>query len=695
MKVHQHTVEIERQGIDQNDDGAFSIEFNDKAASILADGLYKDKPLAIVRELCCNARDSMVDAGKGDQPFRVHLPNQLEPWFSVEDDGLGMSQEFAMKTFTRFFSSTKTNSNNTIGQLGLGSKSPFSMVDSYVVETRYDGVLTTWAAYRGETGIPRFAKMSESPTDRPNGVLINLAVPTSRFREFYSSAKNVLSRFNPMPVITGMDTEILPISYSMKTEIYGVRENSSSSVFSAVMGGVAYPIDCNILHISSHQWSNIDLFFDIGDLEVIASREGLQYTDRVKKLILERTEAVEKDCVEYATAEVDSAATLYEAIARYNDLPQFIRVFARNILFTTKGRQYDATQQSINLQPRMKQLCDHIDLETFDLRYTTRVTRRPWSSYHRIKIMPSNTVVILNDLDSKDRSLSKRVQNAYGRNTVLVVTPTTKSGIARFLVAAGRAPISMLVKASTLEKPPSNSQKKTNVFSLTVGNNGYSFLNTDFVPTTLKFSEVKTYVRVSNYRVLDSRGDYIHEEKNLIRQIEKCFPGSTKDLVAVRNGDTRYLSPSAVELFSFVTTEFAKKYATEIQKDIVCTALSSLANRGDGIRALMRDVYKIHEVAAGTGLEELIPEVCEASKKLKSNKSIPSDFSRIFELTKNTMSSTTVVGFDPQVVTDKLEKAYPMLPYISFSGCYQNSTQKNQNIVLDYIKAVDASRMIP
>ena len=69
--------------------GDFKIKASAKAFSILSSGLYANKIRAIIRELSCNAVDSHAAAGKSDTPFDVHLPNTLEPWFSIRDYGPG------------------------------------------------------------------------------------------------------------------------------------------------------------------------------------------------------------------------------------------------------------------------------------------------------------------------------------------------------------------------------------------------------------------------------------------------------------------------------------------------------------------------------------------------------------------------------------------------------------------------------
>lgn len=113
--------------------GQFRIRNSAKAFSILSSGLYANKIRAIIRELSCNAYDSHVAAGKSTEKFLVHLPNTFEPYFSIRDYGTGLSHDQVVNIYTTYFESTKTASNEFIGALGLGSKSPFSYTDNFTV----------------------------------------------------------------------------------------------------------------------------------------------------------------------------------------------------------------------------------------------------------------------------------------------------------------------------------------------------------------------------------------------------------------------------------------------------------------------------------------------------------------------------------------------------------------------------------
>ena len=108
----------------------YSIKASAQAFKILSDGLYRNKIAAPIRELSTNAYDAHVAKGNTDIPFDVHLPSVAEPWFAIRDYGIGMSKHELETTYTTYFDSNKTHSNDFVGCMGLGSKTPFSISDA-------------------------------------------------------------------------------------------------------------------------------------------------------------------------------------------------------------------------------------------------------------------------------------------------------------------------------------------------------------------------------------------------------------------------------------------------------------------------------------------------------------------------------------------------------------------------------------
>src|SRR5271156_6461407 len=140
MKLHTDRNEVERSNVAS--ESSFRIKTTAKAFDILSSGLYTDRVLAVVRELSCNAYDAHV-AANNLEPFEIHVPNSLEPWFHVKDFGTGLSDEDVMNLYSTYFESTKTDSNDFIGALGLGSKSPFSYTKAFEVISRFEHVRRT------------------------------------------------------------------------------------------------------------------------------------------------------------------------------------------------------------------------------------------------------------------------------------------------------------------------------------------------------------------------------------------------------------------------------------------------------------------------------------------------------------------------------------------------------------------------
>lgn len=278
--------------------GEFRIRNSAKAFKILSDGLYSNKHRAIVRELACNAVDSHVAAGIASTPIECHLPTALDPWFSIRDYGVGLNDDQVTNIYTTYFESTKTASNDFIGALGLGSKSPFSYTENFTVTAIKDGVQRIYTAFINELGVPSIAKMAEMETDQGNGVEVKFAVNHKDFSVFASEAMDVFSWFKVHPRMTG---NVLPQrvrKFSRTDVIPGVHivENSRMGAV-AIMGNIAYPItipqetlrqlpDTEDIRVVLN--SPVVMEFAIGELDFQASREALSYIQSTIDAIVAR-----------------------------------------------------------------------------------------------------------------------------------------------------------------------------------------------------------------------------------------------------------------------------------------------------------------------------------------------------------------------------------------------------------------------
>jgi hypothetical protein len=299
--------------------GEFRIRNSAKAFNILSSGLYANKIRAIIRELSCNAVDSHVAAKKADTPFDVHLPSQMEPWFSIRDYGTGLSHEQVTQIYTTYFESTKTESNEFIGALGLGSKSPFSYTDNFTVTAIKDGQRGIYSAFINESGVPSIAKMMSEATDEPAGVEVKFSVNEYwDFSKFRDEARQVYTHFKLRPVVVGDDTfEFRDVHYETKDIIPGVHHTDRSYSSTAVMGNIAYPIDVpneekNLGNLARLLNCGLEMEFGIGELDFQASREGLSYIPQTIESIKRKLEAVNAQLAVHIAEEADKISNLWE-----------------------------------------------------------------------------------------------------------------------------------------------------------------------------------------------------------------------------------------------------------------------------------------------------------------------------------------------------------------------------------------------
>ena len=298
--------------------GEFRIRNSAKAFNILSSGLYANKIRAIIRELSCNAVDSHIAAGKGETPFDIHLPTQLEPWFSIRDYGTGLNHEQVVNIYTTYFESTKTNSNDFIGALGLGSKSPFSYTDNFTVTAVKDGVKGIYSAFINDAGIPSIAKMAEEASDEPAGVEVKFSVNDRwDFDKFYHEARNVYKWFKLKPVVSGPNNFVFElVDYKEKDVIPGVHINNGYRTSTAVMGNIAYPIEVPNLEdlgeVASLLMCGLVMEFAIGELDFQASREGLSYIPETVAAIKRKLEAVNSVLLDNVASEADAIKNLWE-----------------------------------------------------------------------------------------------------------------------------------------------------------------------------------------------------------------------------------------------------------------------------------------------------------------------------------------------------------------------------------------------
>ena len=283
--------------------------------------MYKNKVLAPIREYLANALDAHKDAGKADVPSEVHLPNAFEPWFEVKDFGTGLSHTNMVALMMAYGATSKDGSNDGIGGFGIGGKAGFAYTASFTVQSRFNGTIRTYACVM-DKGEPSANMIGEAPTTEPNGLTIRIPVKEQDISKFEHEFRNVASRFAVKPMVTGVaNFEYEAYEYKLQGKGWAVlNKNNNGRRHVAIMGNIAYPLDLTMLsdtHIS--YGLTLEMTFDIGDLEVAASREELSYDKETIEHIQQRIADMQNGATNEVIKAVKRSTTFYEANTAYRE----------------------------------------------------------------------------------------------------------------------------------------------------------------------------------------------------------------------------------------------------------------------------------------------------------------------------------------------------------------------------------------
>ena len=304
-----------------------SVEFRIDLASMahlmgVLTNLYSDPMLAIIREYSTNARDAHIAAGKPNVPIEITLPNTWSDTFIVKDHGVGMSYDDIVRIYTSYGSSTKRDTNEQTGMLGLGSKSALTYAQQFTLVATKDGERVVVLINKNENGIPVANVVDRRQIDAPNGVEVKIPISRYDISDFVRTANEFFSFWEEGIVLIdgqapksfgvdlGDDMMLAPFNNSSNYYSYGN--------FYIVMGNVPYKMKSSSIRVG-----HVFLRVPIGTFSIAPSREALIETDALKGSInkLERKayDAVRK----YVINEVNNAPDLLSAYKLYKKYKGF------------------------------------------------------------------------------------------------------------------------------------------------------------------------------------------------------------------------------------------------------------------------------------------------------------------------------------------------------------------------------------
>lgn len=295
---------------------AFGIDNSSLAHiyDILSD-LYSDRELAVLRELTANGLDAQVECGYTG-PVEVFLPTRMNPVLTIVDHGVGMSVDDLHKIYTKYGASTKRDTDDQIGMLGLGSKSPLALADSFTVTTVKGGIKTV-AMVTKEDGIGQLRIVDTSVTGEDSGTTISVATSPGNFA---SKAETLFRFWKPGTVVVDDQEPVHAELDQIGPNMFVSYSDLGGDYI--VMGGIGYKIaqksDWYERGLQEHRYQytmSVVVMADMGDVHFTPSREGLKYTPRTNKFIDNAREQFKINVAKHVADSVEALDTAAEVVS--------------------------------------------------------------------------------------------------------------------------------------------------------------------------------------------------------------------------------------------------------------------------------------------------------------------------------------------------------------------------------------------
>lgn len=357
MKLDVRPPSIETSGT--KSEAFFSVKQKNLAHvfSILRSSLYSDKALAMIREYCTNAQDAHIDSGKKDLPIQVKLPTLLDNTLTIRDFGKGLSNDGIFSVFNSYGESTKRDTDDLVGMLGIGSKSAFSYVNDFTIKSYNNGLLSVYIAYIDETNIGKISLIHTEPTSE-SGLEICITISTNHIRSYNDTFSEYLSRFKPTPkVLNYHDFENLVKSNTRKFVVshdnWGIISGGGRNIVR--MGNVDYHFDFDTLKITEPELQcfsssrfNIYLEAKIGSVVPSASRESLEMNSKTIDYIKGELHNILHMIKEVTPQKIESFESLYEFMLNYDEFKSIYNLFRVPVIY--RGKDYSRFQPTIDIK---------------------------------------------------------------------------------------------------------------------------------------------------------------------------------------------------------------------------------------------------------------------------------------------------------------------------------------------------------
>lgn len=371
--------------------------------SVLTD-LYSDPELAVIREYSTNALDANVEAGV-KRPIEVTLPSPLSPFLRIRDHGIGLDAEGIRSIYSQYGTSTKRDSNDVVGMLGLGCKSALTYTDQFTLTSYKDGRCIQVSIGRDADGSGSMSIVADYASDSEE-TGTEIVIPAKRHNALEAKAHEFFSFWQEGTVlVNGERPQRVTGTWIEDGKLLLCNTISEGKI---VMGNVAYPWpEAPVYGKGGYDYQTggykgkwqVVAFVPIGAVQFTPSREALQMT----KLTKEALEAIKTDVQaklnESLTKQIVGAATPSEALKVY----QQAKDMGLSVPVDYQGRTISTELSRPNSN---RDGTDSFLLAGQDGSY--RGTRKTGERYTSVSIVSGKTTAWFKNFDGKELTMAKR-----------------------------------------------------------------------------------------------------------------------------------------------------------------------------------------------------------------------------------------------------------------------------------------------
>lgn len=245
MKVTQTADHITHAVITGREVEECGIDDSPEMYHLLSAALYSNKPLAVAREVICNAWDAHIDAGITDTPVKVTLTHEK---LIIQDFGKGIPHDQIREIYGVYGKSTKVADGRVTGGFGLGSKSPWAYVDHFGVTSCHEGKKTIYRMSKSSgvvLGKPAIIPIVTVPTEE-SGLTVEITLKQKDDRSTFQEIIQRLVYLGDMKVeLNGALLETIAFDKA-ENGFMLVRSDKLEPVGSLIRvryGNVVYPVE--------------------------------------------------------------------------------------------------------------------------------------------------------------------------------------------------------------------------------------------------------------------------------------------------------------------------------------------------------------------------------------------------------------------------------------------------------------------